>query len=191
VIVEGSSDNGTSWKPLADGYDSNLQKSWSTLFNGAMTGNNSTAVPTKDLFVNHEIDLLANGNFKAGDTILVRFRLFSDPYSHGWGWIIDNLKIQDVETGVNPVILSAGEVSYYPNPAKDQLNLEVQSKKNIHKLILKAYNLSGKMVYCQSFSSESMDFSTEIDVSNFIPGLYLFALEPENGQVITRKIQIQ
>jgi len=191
VIVEGSSDEGTNWKPLADGYDCNLVKSWATLYNSAMTGQNSTAVPTKDLLVNHEIDLLANGNFKAGDTIRIRFRLFSDPYAHGWGWIIDNLKIQDVETGVNPVILSAGEVNYYPNPANDRLNLEVQSQRNIHKLILKAYNLSGMTVFCQSFSCQSADFSTEIDISNFIPGLYLFALEPENGQVITRKIQIQ
>ncbi|HEX7585651.1 MAG TPA: hypothetical protein VF373_13270, partial [Prolixibacteraceae bacterium] len=88
VIVEGSSDSGTTWKPLLDGYDSNLQKSWYNLFTSSVVGQNSTAVPTKDLFVNHEIDLLANGNFKAGDTIQVRFRLFSDPYAHGWGWII-------------------------------------------------------------------------------------------------------
>ena len=191
VIVEGSSDNGTSWKPLADGYDSNLQKSWSTLFNSAMTGNNSTAVPTKDLFVNHEIDLLANGNFKAGDTIQIRFRLFSDPYSHGWGWIIDNLKIQDVETAVNPILLSEGEVIYFPNPATDRLNLQVQTHKNIHKLILKAYNSSGEMVYRQSFSISSGEFQTGIDLRNFRTGLYLFVLEPENGQAVTRKILIQ
>jgi hypothetical protein len=191
VIVEGSSDQGNNWKPLADGYDCNLVKSWATLYNGAMTGQNSTAVPTKDLFVNHEIDLLANGNFKAGDTIQIRFRLFSDPYAHGWGWIIDNLKIQDVETAVNPQLLSPGEISYYPNPAKDKLNLQIQSKDNLHQFVVKAYNLSGSMVYCQSFATDSSDFSTEIDVTGFNPGLYLFSLEPTNGQVITRKIQIQ
>jgi hypothetical protein len=191
VIVEGSSDEGTNWKPLADGYDCNLIKSWATFYNSAMASQNSTAVPTKDLFVNHEIDLLANGNFKAGDTVQVRFRLFSDPYAHGWGWIIDNLKIQDVETATNPRILSSGEISYYPNPAKDRLNLQVQSKINLHQFFLKVYNLSGAMVYYQSYTTESTEFSTEINVSNFIPGLYLFALEPENGPVITRKIQIQ
>jgi len=191
VIVEGSTDDGTNWKSLVDGYDSNLQKSWATLFNSAMSGQNSTAVPTKDLFVYHEIDLLANGNFRAGDTIQIRFRLFSDPYSHGWGWIIDNLKIQDFGTAVNPVLLSSGEVNYFPNPATDRLNLQIQSQKNIHKLHLKAYNLSGKIVYSQLFSIGSNVFETAIDVSNFIPGLYLFALEPEAGQVITRKIRIQ
>jgi hypothetical protein len=191
VIVEGSSDEGINWKPLADGYDCNLVKSWASLYNGAISGQNSTAVPTKDLFVNHEIDLLENGNFKSGDTIRIRFRLFSDPYAHGWGWIIDNLKIQDIESAANSLILSPGEISFFPNPATDRLNLQVQSKNNIPRFFLKAYNLSGEMVFCQSFSSGSNDFRAEIDISKFIPGLYLFALEPENGQVITRKIQIQ
>lgn len=191
VIEEGSKDGGSTWKPLIDGYDSNAQNSWYNLFMSSMVGNNSTAVPTKDLFVKREIDLLANGNFKAGDTIQVRFRLFSDPYSHGWGWIISNLAIQEFGTGVNPILLSSGEVSYFPNPATDRLNLQIQAQKNIHKLLLKVYNSSGVMVYNQSFPVESTSFQTEIDVSNFVPGLYLFALEPENGQVVTRKILIQ
>ena len=191
VIAEGSSDDGINWKPLADGYDSNLQKSWLNLYNSKMSGQNSAAVATKYLFVNHEIDLLANGNFRAGDTIQIRFRIFSDPYAHGWGWIIDNLKIQDVETGISPILLSSGEVSFFPNPATDHLNLQVHSQKNIHKLFLKAYNSSGRMVYTQSFQLENSELQTNIDVSNFIPGLYLFALEPENGQVVTRKILIQ
>jgi len=191
VIAEGSSDNGISWKPLADGYDSNLKNSWITLYNSSTSGQNSTAVPTKDLFVKHEIDMLANGNFKAGDTIQIRFRLFSDPYAHGWGWMIDNLKIKDFGTSVNPVLLSAGEVSYFPNPATDRLNVHVQGQKNFHKLFLKAYNSSGRLVYSQQLQMENSELQTDIDVSSFDPGLYLFALEPENGQVVTRKILIR
>ncbi|HEX7584956.1 MAG TPA: T9SS type A sorting domain-containing protein, partial [Prolixibacteraceae bacterium] len=191
VIVEGSSDSGTTWKPLLDGYDSNLQKSWYNLFISSVVGQNSTAISTKDLFVNHEIDLLANGNFKAGDTIQVRFRLFSDPYSNGWGWIIDNLKIQDLGTAVNPMLLSSGEVVIYPNPAKDRLNIQVQTKDNIHKLLLKAYNALGEQVYNQTFQVGSNLLESVIDVSKFVPGMYLFTVEPETGPVITRKILIQ
>jgi len=191
VIVEGSKDGGSSWKPFADGYDSNLQPSWLKLWNSSMSGNNSTAVPTKDLLVKHEISMLANGNFSVGDVVLVRFRLFSDPYSHGWGWIVDNLAIQDWETAVSPTLLSSGEVSCYPNPAANQLNIEISAKNTIQNLILKAYNSSGKPVYIQDFSVGSNLFQTEIDVSNFSPGLYLFTFEPEKGQVITRKIIIQ
>jgi len=191
VIIEGSKDGGITWKPFADGYDSNLQSSWARLFNGAMSGNNSTAVPTKELFVKHEINLLANGNFVVGDVVLVRFRLFSDPYSHGWGWIVDNLAIQDWETAISPTLISSGEVICFPNPATDLVNIQIDAKNSIQNLILKAYNSSGKLIFIQDFPVGSNLFQTAIDVSPFIPGLYLFTLEPEKGQVITRKIVIQ
>ena len=191
VIVEGSSDEGKTWKPLVDGYDSNFHTSWATLFNSDITGQNSNAVPTTSMFFNHEIDLLSNGNFEAGDTIQVRFRLFSDPYAHGWGWMIDNLKIQDFGTAINPVLLTSGEVNYYPNPATDRLNLEVQSQNIIHKILLKGYSSSGTMVYTQSYPMVAGTLHEEIDVSNFTAGLYLFVLEPENGQAVSRKILIK
>ncbi len=191
VIVEGSADGGKTWKPFADGYDSNAQKSWLTLWNSSISGNNSTATPTKDLFIKHEINMLANGNFKVGDVVLVRFRLFSDPYSHGWGWIIDNLAIQDWETANTPEILSSGQVNFSPNPATNQLNLQIDGKSIIHDLQLKAYNVSGELVYNRIFSVESTAFETTIDVRNFTSGLYLFAVEPEKGKVITRKVLVQ
>ena len=191
VIVEGSKDGGTTWKPLLDGYDSNAQLAWYSLFNSKMSGNNSTAVPTKDLIVKREIDLLANQNFVAGDTIQIRFRLFSDPYSHGWGWMIDNLVIQDFGTATHSLAISSGEVLFFPNPASGLVNLQIQSNEKVSKFILKTFNASGNLVYNQSFSMESTSFQTEIDVSRLVPGLYLFAVEPEKGQVITRKILIQ
>jgi hypothetical protein len=191
VIVEGSKNGGRTWNPLIDGYDSQSQKSWYNLWNSSISGNNSTAVPTKDLFVKREFGLLDNGNFNAGDTILVRFRLFSDPYSHGWGWIVDNLSIQDIGTAVNSLAISSGELILFPNPTSDRLNVELQTKNKFEKLIMKAYNSSGKLVYNQQFAVGSNSFQTKIDVRNFSPGLYLFTIEPENGQVITRKILIQ
>jgi len=191
VIVEGSKDNGISWKPLVEGYDCRAQLSWENLYQSARVGQNSTAVPTKELYVKREIDLLANGNFVAGDTVQVRFRLFSDPYEHGWGWAIDNLSIQDINTAAPLVHLSSGEVRLFPNPATDRLNLQIQAQKNIRQLVLKARNSSGSLVYSQSFTVGSNLFQTEVDVSNFISGLYLFTLEPEDGEVITRKIIIQ
>ncbi len=191
VIIEGSMDNGITWNPLADGYDCNLEQSWLDKWNSSITGNNSTAVATKDLFVKHEINMLANGNFKTGDTILVRFRLFSDPYSHGWGWIIDNLAIQDVETVTTPIVLSAGEISFSPNPAIDKLTVAINSYKHIKSLQMKAYNASGELVFKQFCPVESNVFRTTLDVSQFISGLYLFAVETEDGQILTRKVVVQ
>ncbi len=191
VIVEGSTDMGNTWKPLTDGYDSNAQKSWFDVFNSSMSGQNSLAIATKDLFVKREIDMLSNRNFKAGDTILVRFRLFSDPYAHGWGWIIDNLTIQDFNTTMNSLMLSSGEVMFYPNPASSRLTLQITNKENLNRFTLKASNSSGVLVYNQIFEAKSNVFETYVDISNFSPGLYLFSLQPEKGGAINRKILIQ
>lgn len=191
VIVEGSKDNGVTWKPLADGWDCSAQQSWLDKWNSSISGNNSTAVATKDLFVKHEINMLANGNFKPGETILIRFRLFSDPYSHGWGWIIDNLAIQDVETATIPIVLSAGEARFFPNPAKDLLNLSIDSQKSMRSIQLKAYKTSGELVFAQTYPVDSHVFNTTVDISKFVPGLYLFTIEPDNGPMIARKVVVE
>lgn len=191
AIVEGSNDGGITWKPLIDGYDTSAQQSWYNLFISSSSGNNSSAVPTNDLFVKREFELLANGNFNAGETILVRFRLFSDPYSNGWGWIIDNLNIQDNLTGAPSLSMSSGEVIFFPNPVSGRLNIQFQTKNIPGSLTLKAYNSLGAMVYNQQLAVGSSTFNTDIDLSSFIPGLYLFAVEPEKGKVITRKILVQ
>lgn len=191
VIVEGSKDRGQTWKPFLDGYDCRAQQSWETLYNSSIVGQNSTAVPGPALYVNRPIGLLDNGNFAIGDTVLIRFRLFSDPYANGWGWIIDNLKIQDMNTAVNPILLSSGEMNFYPNPAHDQLQLQIRGTNLISGFNLKVFNSAGIQVFSQKFHVENSDFNTSLDVSRFAPGLYLFAVEPEKGPVVTRKILIQ
>lgn len=191
VIVEGSNDGGISWKPLLNGYDSYAQESWNNLYNSSISVNNSSAIPTKDMFVKREFELLSNGNFKAGDTILVRFRLFSDPYSNGWGWIIDNLNIQEYFTDLQVLSISSGEIVFFPNPATEKLNIQFQTKSIAGKVNLKAFNSTGAMIYNQLLSIGTTAFQTDIDVSGFKPGLYLFSVEPEKGRVITRKILVQ
>ena len=190
VIVEGSNDEGLSWKPLIDGYDSNAQKSWAVLYAKNVSGNNSTSIATKDLFVKREFELLANGNFKAGETIRIRFRLYSDPYSHGWGWIIDNLAIQDYKDAVSSLSLSSGEVLIYPNPASNQVNLQIMAREDIPDFLLKVYDTKGAIVYNQHYSTDGLSFQTNMDVSQFNSGLYLFVLEFKNGPSVTRKVVI-
>lgn len=191
VIVEGSKDGGKSWLPLTDGYDSNASTSWLNLYHSATLGNNSTAIPTKDHYIRREFQLTGNGNFSPGDVILIRFRLFSDPYSHGWGWVIDNLSIQNVTTSAPSHQLSSGEVMVFPNPVSGQLHVNVESKNILEKLTFKVYNGSGAVVFNKSYGMGTKDFHQVVDVSTFAPGLYLFTLEGEKGQKISRKILVQ
>jgi hypothetical protein len=183
VIVEGSKDGGNSWHGLTEGYDSNYHPEWADLYESDMPDNNSSATPNKSYYINHEFELLANNNFVEGDTILIRFRLFSDPYSHGWGWIIDNLKIQEGITENMPSLISEGEILLYPNPADEVLNISMKGQDSIGSLTIKAFNALGSMVYNRQFAAQGKDFQTAIDVSKLAGGLYVFTIEDKNGLV--------
>lgn len=92
VVVEGSVDGGDTWIAVADGYDSRYNSEWLSLWNGSIDGNNATAVGAPSMYRSHSFNLL--DKFDPGDEVAFRFRLYSDPFSFGWGWSIDNLKIQ-------------------------------------------------------------------------------------------------
>jgi hypothetical protein len=96
VIVEGSTDGGVTWKGLADGYDTRHNAEWNSLWNSTVSNNNSSGIGTPALYKTHSFDLLSK--FDPGDEVAFRFRLYSDPFSFGWGWSIDNLKIQIDDT---------------------------------------------------------------------------------------------
>lgn len=169
VIVEASSDFGNSWLPLADGYDSGNRQVWLNAYNSLIVGNNSRTNGTKDLFVSREIVITENGNFSAGDTLLVRFRLFSDPFANGWGWAIDNLSIQ-YEPPTNAIIPAQTEmgIKIYPNPFREYLTLSfsgIASPAKDIKLLL--YDLTGRLVHVAPI--ENMLPGTEVTLH--LPGI--------------------
>jgi hypothetical protein len=97
VVVDGSKDGGVTWTTVANGYDSRDFGPWLTRYNSAITANISTAVGDPTLFRNRVLNL--QDKFDTGDEVVLRFRLFSDPGAAGWGWAIDNLKIQIDDAG--------------------------------------------------------------------------------------------
>ena len=108
VVVEAT--KGGEWLPLADGYDASSDSRWLDAYNNVQPG-------TEAMFKSHTINLL--DNFAAGDTILVRFRLFSDQLTVGWGWLIDDLIIQGQFVGVEgerEIPSSFALNQNYPNP---------------------------------------------------------------------------
>ncbi len=111
VIVEASNDFGGTWRPLADGYDARADSLWLAAYNAGQPG-------APSLFVKHKLNLL--DTFAAGDQLVIRFRLFSDPGAVGWGWAVDSLVIQEKVTSVvssSPAIPAAFNLAQnYPNP---------------------------------------------------------------------------
>lgn len=130
VIVEGSLD-GCNWTSLAPGWDCRDYSEWETAFN------NSTD-PTSAMLHHRTIDL--HDTYATNDLILIRFRLFADGAVNGWGWIIDNLKIQEMgvsavgPTGAAPALqlaqnlpnpMSRSTVIRYSLPKEQPVSLEI------------------------------------------------------------------
>jgi hypothetical protein len=140
VVLEGTKDFGKTWIPLADGYDARDDARWLTAFNSGNPGNSS-------MFKNHTINLL--NKFAAGDQIIIRFRLFSDPGVVSWGWLLDNLQIQPNATAVaeeNPSLPTAFNLAQnYPNPFNPSTTIKYDLPKHAEvKLVV--YNAFGQKV---------------------------------------------
>jgi hypothetical protein len=136
-VVEGSLD-GCTWLPLADGYDARADATWLNAFNSSANGDPS-------MFRPRVINLL--DAFDPFDKILVRFRLFADPYVNGWGWAIDNVSIQPNPTGTGDsgptraFALAAAQ----PNPFNPVTTIEYQIAVAT-KVDLKVFDLRGRLV---------------------------------------------
>ena len=187
VIVEGSNDKGKTWLPLADGYDSREHLVWEESFYSSIADMNSTTVGSADLFIRKEIDMLANGNFSQGDTILIRFRLFSDPYAHGWGWAIDNLQIQ-VPVSASTATVSPGHIQVYPNPFKGTFTIATHSNDFINLLQFDIYNMHGQKIKSVTHKNITGPVTSEITIENANSGLYLVVVKENGRQVLSKKI---
>jgi len=133
VVVEGSGD-GANWVPLADGYDSNDNTAWNFGSNG-----------TSSMYRPRTIDLL--DTFSWNDTVLLRFRLYSDGYVNGWGWAIDNLVIQDnaVPAPDHTPSASVNLAQNVPNPFNPSTTISF-SVPNEARVKLQVFDVRGHLV---------------------------------------------
>ncbi len=187
VIVEGSKDFGETWLELADGYDSGDNTVWEDGYNAYIFGQDSKTNGKSEWFETREISLVENGNFVAGDTILIRFRLYSDPYAAGWGWAIDNLRIQK-PLAAGYTNLSENDVLIYPNPFNSKFNLQIASFGNIEELKIEVFNLFGQKVYTTKERNVFGRLTREIDLSQLGNGIFLVKVSENGKQVLSKKL---
>ena len=180
VIVEGSADNGQTWLPFEDGWDSRLHNEWAQAYNQSQYFDNFEALYQMNLYRNHQIDLTESGDFKTGDVIKIRFRLHSDPYAVGWGWAIDNLKIQT--TGLAAPNIEKASLKVTPNPVPNNefsingLNDEIE--------IIRLYNTSGKLIHQQVSNIDK----NKISIPEFRNGMYILYIQTHKKQYTTKLI---
>ena len=181
VAVEGSMD-GLNWVAIANPYDASFDPSWETAFT---TGQ----VPSTSLFRDHTIDLLET--FSPGDTVLFRFRMKTDAQNIGWGWVIDNINIQDTEfvTGVDKEALEERlEFRIIPNPVSREAVFSFRLAES-GQVSYQVLNSLGAVV-----DKRDLGFKTKGEQllnwenKSINQGLYLVRLITESGVVTERMI---
>jgi len=197
VIVEGSKDNGRTWLPMTVGYDVSRSPDWTRAWNRSLSGTgidvNSTEVATPALFKKQEIRILEEtGFFKANDVVLIRFRLYADQLSVGWGWAIDNLQIQIPPP---PPILATEPTkpllfSIYPNPSSNGvIRIEAQLAKVATEAGLTVSSPMGQTIRALSLPVRGTTINEQIDLGQLPTGLYFLQLKA-GDTIETKKIMI-
>jgi hypothetical protein len=174
VIVEGSKNFGKTWFGLSDGYDSRIVKSWETAYNNAIVGQNSTAAGNESMLHKHTIFYAPSDNISAGDTLLLRFRLYSDPFANGWGWVIEDLKINPLVDAVEKVVVDVTN-KVYPNPGRGLIKISsgMAGSENGKHVRYNIYNSAG---ICIQSNYLSRDAETDVDISDYPTGIYIIVL---------------
>ena len=195
VIVQGSNDQGKSWYNFANGWDSNLYSTWLSKWNSASDADgNSTATATSTLVKSHEIDMLASGKFSVNDQVIIRFRLHADVGAHGWGWAVDNLKIQapkvDPILAIEPSSIVKG-LQVSPNPSSGLLQVVYEQASDLNGMALRVIDLQGRSVFNQNYPTQGNRFEHQIDLSYLASGTYALQLQVENQVVLKRFVLVK
>ena len=178
VIVEGSKNFGKTWFGLIDGYDSRIETTWESAYNNSISGNNSTFIPTESMLKKHTVYYPPSDKISAGDTIMVRFRLYSDPFANGWGWVIEDLKISPLIDAVEKV--SNSPLLIYPNPGKGLIKINTSSSgyENGKPLRYSVFNSAGICIKTDQTAGNSESL---IDISGYPTGFYILVLYSDDG----------
>jgi hypothetical protein len=178
VIVEGSKNFGKTWFKLIDGYDSRLVSSWETAYNSSIVGNNSTFVGSESMLQKHSFFYRPTDNISAGDTLLVRFRLFSDPFANGWGWVIEDLKINPLIDAIPEVLNNPFKI--YPNPGNGRFKIspEIYDNTSYKQLNYSVFNTTGVRLKNATLSRSG---ETVVDISELPAGMYIIIIYLDDG----------
>ncbi|MDX1665743.1 MAG: T9SS type A sorting domain-containing protein [Saprospiraceae bacterium] len=181
VIVEGKRVGASEWLPFLPGYDSDDNSTWRNAFNRGDSGSPS-------LFFPRTIDMTANGNFQAGDEVFIRFRLFTDPFLSGWGWAIDNLRIQDQTTAVEEFIVEEN-FTISPNPVRgNEVLISLDLKKPSDDIAINLYDMYGRQIASYPVQGSHESIRQSIPVMQLPAGIYIVQVTFNDRDGISKRM---
>lgn len=182
VIVEGNSSG--EWIELVDGYDADANRQWRDAYNAGGSG-------TESMYVEHSINLL--DFFNEGDEVLIRFRLYADQFTNGWGWAINYVEIQPQFVGVEDeaLPLTYSLKQNYPNPFNPSTTISYslagQSKVN-----LSVYNSIGERVTVLVNDVKAAgNYNVSWNAASLASGVYFYRIETDSFVDIKKMILLK
>jgi len=85
--------------------------------------------------------------------------------------------------------LRAAGVKVYPNPAKDQLHIEIDVTSTMKSATIQMVNSLGKQVFEKSILDS--DRSLNIDLQGFADGVYSIRIISSDGKMINSMVVVQ
>mgnify|MGYP001593191421 FL=1 len=138
--------------------------------------------------------MLASGKFNVNDQVIIRFRLHADVGAHGWGWAVDNLKIQapkvDPILAIEPAALAKG-LQISPNPGAGILQVIYEQTADINGLTMRVIDLQGRPVFNQSYLTQGNRFEQQVDLTYLSSGTYALQLQVQNQVVLKRFVLVK
>jgi hypothetical protein len=93
-------------------------------------------------------------------------------------------------SGITEIQNTLNKIQVYPNPATDQITLELNSKTN-SLLRIKIVDIVGKIVYESSVSSTEGINEINININNLIAGHYLLTVSDDINSSVVKQIQVK
>lgn len=107
--------------------------------------------------------------------------------SHVYYWRLDDFKIEKKLLSDVNVNITNQEISIYPNPVEDKLNIRIVGDLN-EKTVYEIYNVDGKLIERDSLLEKDSSNLT-IDVSKYKKGVYALILKTSNNVIKSKFVK--
>ena len=114
------------------------------------------------------------------DTMWIKFTFISDENpDEKMGWVIESLtSYQGLFSSVDDISTNSFAVKTFPNPANNIINLQIE-KEDLENYDAQFFTVTGQLIYQTSIQK---DYQKEIDVLNFLKGIYHYVVTKVDDQ---------
>ena len=184
AVVEASPD-GATWIPVFPGYDANADPVWRSAYNNAVPGD-ASMLRTRDVSL--------GSLFPVNTDVLIRFRFSSDASVVGWGWWVDNVRVESTATSVAPDAARLALGQNVPNPFNPATTIAFSLPRS-GPVRLQVFDVRGRLV--RTLLDETRDAGahrvvwdgTDDQGVQAASGIYLYRMAAD-GQVLQNKMTL-